>query len=205
MNLTRRNILFFLFYVSFCSAAENKPFASNREVFFIVSDSMINKIAAQQLQQYSLITIKTNNDTFTNYFRQHFIKSLISNNKTVFENSETASEATLELSVQESSVFFGDVFTESFLGKKKVERSIRLSLIATLTSLSNGKILFSKQISESVVDTVNYADIEKMNNASLPMTNFQRPELSFFDSFLEPAIVIFSTGVAVYLFFTIRS
>ncbi|MDP1675367.1 MAG: hypothetical protein Q8L88_00765 [Bacteroidota bacterium] len=204
MKSAGRNILFFLLYVSPCFAAENKSVASNREVFFILADSVISKIASQQIQQYSSITIKTSNDTFTIFFRQTFINGLVSKDKTIFE-SGTTTEATLELSVQESSVFFGELFTETFLGKKKVERRVRLIVNTTLSSSADGKILFSNQFSETNVDTVNFTDVEQMNNTSLPMTNFQKPELSFFDSVLEPAIVIFSTGVAVYLFFTIRS
>lgn len=204
MKSTGRNILFFVVYVSLCFSAENNPVASNREVFFALSDSVIGTIVNQRMKQYSSITIKISNDTFTKYFRQQFISSLALKDKTIYENSATP-ETTLELSVQESSVFFGELFTETFLGRKKVERKVCLTVHATLSSPVDGKILFSNQFSETKIDTVNFTDIDQINNNSLPMTRYQKPELSFFDSVLEPAIVIFSTGVAVYLFFTIRS
>ncbi len=204
MKSAGRDILFFLVYVSLCFSAENNPVATNREIFFALSDSVIGTIVNQRLKQYSSITIKTSNDTFTKYFRQQFLSNLALKDKTIFENNATT-ETTLELSVQESSVLFGELFTESFLGRKKVERKVLLTLNVTLTSSSDGKIIFSNQVSESIVDTLNFTDIDQINNNSLPMTRYQKPELSFFDSVLEPAIVIFSTGVAVYLFFTIRS
>ncbi len=204
MKSAGRNILFFLVYGSLCIASENTPVASNREIFFTLSDSVTSKIFADNLRHYQSVTIKTSNDTFTNFFRQRIIIGLASRNIIIFENN-TTTETTLELSVQESSVFFGELFTESFLGRKKTERTIRLTVNATAFSSADGKILWSKQFSETMIDTVKFTDIEHMNNSSLPMTNYTKPELSFFDSVLEPAIVIFSTGVAVYLFFTIRS
>jgi hypothetical protein len=204
MKSAGRNILFFLFYVPLCFASENKPVALNREILFALGDSVINKIFVQQLQSYPSVTIKTSTDTFTTFFRQHFISNLASKKISVFENSN-ATETTLELSVQESSVFFGEPFTESFLGRKKIERSIQLVVNATGSSSVEGKILWSRQFSETMIDTVNFTDAEQMNNSSLPMTSIQKPKLSFFDSVVEPVIVIFSTGVAIYLFFTIRS
>ncbi|HAP35284.1 MAG TPA: hypothetical protein DCQ28_04840 [Bacteroidetes bacterium] len=204
MKSAGRNILFFLLYVSLCLASENKPVASNREILFALSDSVISKIIGQQLQHYSSITIKLDNDTLTTVYRQRFINGLVSKNITVFEN-KISSETTLELSVHESSVYFGEIFTESFFSKKMVERTVRLSVSASFSSSIDGRILWSKLFSESMVDTVNFADIEHINNSSIPITSFHQPELSFIDSVLEPAIVIFSTGVAVYLFFTIRS
>jgi hypothetical protein len=204
MKSAGQNILIFFVFVSLCIASENKPVTSNREIFFALGDSLINRIVAQHVQNYQSITIKTCKDTFTNFFRQQFISGLAAKNITVFENN-SATETTLELSVQESSVFFGELFTESFFGKRRTERTIRLMVNATLSSSTEGKILWSKQFSESMIDTVNFTDVDQMNNSSLPITSFHKPELSFLDSVLEPAIVIFSTGVAVYLFFTIRS
>lgn len=204
MKSIGRNIFIFLIYVSLCFSAEEIPVVSNREVFFSLSDSIINSITILQLKQHSSISLKTSNDTFTNYFRQHFINSLVSNKKSISENTTTP-EPILELSVKESSVFFGESFTESFLGNKKSERRVQLTVLSTLKSSIDGNILFSEQFTKTKVDTVNLSTIEQMNNSSLPMTNYQMPTLSFFDSILEPAIVIFSTGIAIYLFFTIRS
>lgn len=204
MKSMERNILLFLFYVSLCFSAEDIPVVSNREVFFALSDTIITSIATQQLKQYSSISIKTSKDTFTNYFRQHFINGLVLNKKTISENSDLP-ETILELSVKESSVFFGESFTETFLGNKKSERKVQLTVLSTLISSRDGRILSSEQITETKVDTVDLSSLEQMNNSSLPMTSYQKPTLSFFDSIVEPAIVIFSTGIAIYLFFTIRS
>ncbi len=204
MKSAGRNIVFFLVYVSLCVSSENIPTVSNREIFNVLSDSIISKIIVQKLQHCPSILLKVSTDTFTSFYRQQFINRLTSKNITVFENNTTP-ETILELSVQESSVFFGELFTESFLGKKKVKRTIRLTINATFSTPADGKILWSDQYSESVIDTVNFSNIEQINNSTIPLTSFRRPEISFFDSVLEPAIVIFSTGVAVYLFFTIRS
>jgi hypothetical protein len=204
MISTGRKIVYFLFYGSLCLASENRPVTTNREILYALSDSVMSKIYEHGIKQYPSISLKIGNDTITDFYRNYFINGLSLRHINVYEQTNS-SETTLELFVQESSVFFGELFTESFLGRKRTERTVHFKVIANLSSVVDGKIFWSKQFSETRIDTLDFTDIEQMNNYSLPLTSYKKPVVSFFDTVIEPAIVIFSTGVAVYLFFTIRS
>lgn len=204
MNYTGRIIVIIVVCGSFCSASEPTTPNSNREIFFQLCDSVTNKIITEGIQHHQSINLKTGIDTFTSSLRSQFIHGLVSRNISVFQQSPS-SEMTLEITVRGSSVLYGEVFTEYFLGTRKTERIVSLNINAFVISQSDGKVIWSKQFLESLIDTVNYSEMERLNDSTLPLTDYKKAELSFFDSILEPAIVTIASGVAIYLFFTIRS
>jgi hypothetical protein len=152
----------------------------------------------------SAMTVKVGDDSVSTFFRPSFIRQLSERGHQLFLKSDSTT-TTLELNVQESSVFYGEIFTESLFGPRLTERSVTLSVIGTVSSNGDGKILRSRTYSLTVKDTVRYSAIDQLTSSSIPYTRISSPELSFFDAFLEPAIVTISSGIVIYLFFTIRS
>ncbi len=204
MKCTGRIIVNMVVCLSFCSASDQDKPDSHREIFFQLCDTGMEKIIAEGLPPHSSIALKTGQDTFTVTFRPQFIHGLVSRNVQVFENS-SAADTVLEINVRGSSVVYGEVFTRSFFGTRKTQRTVSLNFGAFLISRSDGKVMWSRQFSESVIDTVNYSEADRLNESAPPLTSYKKAELSFFDSILEPAIVTIASGVAIYLFFTIRS
>ncbi|MFA5832997.1 MAG: hypothetical protein WDA22_05925 [Bacteroidota bacterium] len=204
MNKLLRNITVILVIFSMCSATGNEPSHSDREILFRLCDSTMQAVASMELQQFHSVRLLSTNDQNTTYFQTQFIQGLVSRNIPLFVEKDS-SETTLELTVRESSVLYSELFTDSFLGSRKTERTVAFSIVASLISHMNGKVLWSKAFSSSFVDTVLYSEIEQLHDGSIPLTKNRVPTLSFFDSILEPAIVTIASGVAIYLFFTIRS
>ncbi len=204
MGYVMRNIAAVLFFVSVCFAVERQPQPTNREIFFRLCDSAVTEIASNGLMQFQSVALQTGRDVISSFFHQRFIQGLVLKNIPVFVKTDSTM-TTLELTVRESSVFYGEVFNESFFGERRTERKIKLSILATLISNNDGKVITVIQVSRMFVDTVAYSTIDQLNDSAPPMSGYVKPELSFFDSIIEPAIVTVASGVAIYLFFTIRS
>ncbi|MHB1051082.1 MAG: hypothetical protein ACYC09_13470 [Bacteroidota bacterium] len=119
--------------------------------------------------------------------------------------SPDSADTILMFSLDEAALTYGTPFSTSFLGSKKVERTISVQADITLLTKSAQKILFSSEFTRSVTDTVMLSEINLLDDPSVPFTAVVLPATSFFDSIVEPAIITIASAVAVYLFFTIRS
>lgn len=203
MTSSLRYITIGMFFLSLCTAAEQDYTISNREVFYRLSDSLISA-ASNDVNSNSSLIVSMPRDTFSSYFQPIFLQSFAARNIPIVQRSDS-SHMSLDLSVREATVVYSEVFSESFFGSRKTRRSVTLSATGTLVSAAEGKVLWSKQYVVSFSDTVNFAETENLGSSSPPLTAYVPPELSLFDSILEPAIVTIASGVAIYLFFTIRS
>ena len=204
MLLTMRNIAIAVIFVSLGFASQQEPPKTNREIFYRLCDSAMDTMATDALNYRSAIFLKASNDMYSSVLRLQFIQGLSERRVLLFLQPDSTT-MTLELSVRESSVLYGEVFSESFLGERKSERTIVLTLFAVFVSHVDGKVIETKQISMINKDTVAFSSINELNDNSFPFSRYKVPEVSFFDSIVEPAIVTIASGVAIYLFFTIRS
>lgn len=204
MIVTLRNIALCCLLYTVCSAEHRNEPLTVREVLFQLCDSTMKELSETGLRQYRSVGVRFNNDTFSTAFRQQIIAGLSLQNIPLYLNSDST-ETILELTVRESSVFFGDVFTEGFLGNRKTSRTIQFSVMGSLVTGTEKKVLWTKPYAATFCDTVDYAAVKNIDHASIPLTAYTEPRLSFFDSVLEPAIITIASGVAIYLFFTIRS
>ena len=201
MGSIRRNILLTVIVASLCSAAD--PVRTDREVLLQQCDSVMSMIGSE-IRTVSAISVVLGSDTVTAFFRPNILQGLAATSVPVqFQSDPTGT--TLELHVQESSVLYGEIFTESFFGTRKCERRVKVAVSTSLFSPEKQKVLSSKTVSSTSVDTVDFASVDQLHSSSIPMTRFTPPALTFFDSFLEPAIVTVASGIVIYLFFTIRS
>lgn len=116
---------------------------------------------------------------------------------------DNSSDTALVYTITNVRVDYGEMFRDWFLGDFKMHRSINLTGDYLLKG--NGKIILSDSFSESVEDTVYYAEINRLENNSLPFTKGELPEEPFFSGLLEPVVAVSSIVVAVYLLFTVRS
>lgn len=201
MESIRRNILLTVVIASLCSAAD--PVRTDREALLLQCDSVISQISVDTKDQASLF-LTFGNDAVTQFFRPNIVQAFTRRSLPVYLK-EDSTGTTLELHVQESSVFYGEVFTETFFGERKCERTVTVTVLASLLSAHDKKVIFSRPYTRSAVDTVALSMVEQFHSSSIPVTRYIKPELSFFDSVIEPAIVTVASGIVIYLFFTIRS
>ncbi|MFA6540839.1 MAG: hypothetical protein WCT99_04490 [Bacteroidota bacterium] len=118
-------------------------------------------------------------------------------------SDSTGAARSLAVSVRNASVTYGEAFTESFFSSQYTVRTISLSFDVILQD--SVKILYSASKTITLRDTVRYSEAESLHDFSTPFSTYTPPSLSFFDSLLEPIVVTIASGIAVYLFFTIRS
>ena len=83
--------------------------------------------------------------------------------------------------------------------------SVLVSIIYQANRIPFGEILSSKSISEEISDTVSVDDISTVEDPNINITHAELPTEPFIDKFVEPFVIIGATGVAVYLFFHVRS
>ena len=204
MAASLRNIAIGLLLTSICFASEHEQPKTNREIFFRLCDSAMDEIVSSYGIVSMPVYVKTGNDTISSYFREQIIQSLASRNVAVFLRGDSTA-TTLELNVQESSVFYSEVFTESFFGERKTERNVGLVINVTQISNPGFKVISVHEVIKNFTDTVAYSIVDQVNAPAPPVSKYVKPELTFFDSIVEPAIVTIASGVAMYLFFTIRS
>ncbi|MFN3694968.1 MAG: hypothetical protein ACK4UV_08160 [Ignavibacterium sp.] len=195
-----RNFLFRLFLFltlsGFISAFGQSK--SNLEIFFSQIDSV-----GMQIQQ----SIKENNVEM----RINFLSSpeysilenrlnsyLIKNGVKVLQNSDLPSS--LNFTITQAIVKYNDSFRDGLFGDILVERNISLigNFIIPDKNISN-------DFSLSFTDTVEYDQLNEIENRAYPFTQNSHPSEPFFSSLIEPVIAIGAAATAVILFFTIRS
>jgi hypothetical protein len=112
--------------------------------------------------------------------------------------------AAIDIGIVETKVRYGNTFRESFLGKRKTERTISIIVSANVRSAQH-EVLFAGAVSRAYKDTVNVSDVPELENASIHFTHGEPPGAGFFEEVLEPIIIVGASAVVVYLFFTVRS
>lgn len=124
----------------------------------------------------------------------------------VFLSSSTEKQegVSLDIGLVETKVRYGPAFRESFLGKRKTARKIEVAVSANIRD-ARDEVLFAGSLSRGFSDTIHVGDLPDLEIPSIPLTQGEPPEGGFFDSVLEPLIIIGASAVAVYLFFTVRS
>jgi hypothetical protein len=200
MNGMRRYITISFFFFSLCTAADLHRTPSVRDVMFRLCDSVAAS-AAQVLRQGSIVVNSTALDSVDRFYTPFLQQGISLAGLTIQDQAETA----LTFSVRDASVHYGETFTTSFFGTQRSIRTVRLTVMATAISQQHTEQNWSKEFSTIHTDTVLVEQIASLADFAPVLTSYILPERSFFETFIEPAIVTVSAGVAVYLFFTIRS
>ncbi len=111
----------------------------------------------------------------------------------------------LTLNGVELKVRYDEPFHERLFGESKSQRVVTVTVPFTLSERQTGKVLRSETIEHVFADTVATGEISQLEQQHIPSTVAPLPDRSFFDKLLEPLLIIGSTGVAIFLFFHIRS
>jgi hypothetical protein len=89
-------------------------------------------------------------------------------------------------------------------GRRHVTRSIDLELSFVLVGEAS-RVLADSTCSRQYDDRIRRADLDAVENESIPLTQGERPRRGWLRRYAEPIVVAGATAVAVYLFFNVRS
>ncbi len=129
-------------------------------------------------------------------FRQRFVS--------VYSRSGSAS-IDVAVSVPEVVVAYGEPFSDGFFSARRSQRTIGVALRMIATRNSDGKVLLAETERRSFSDTVYVDEISGLQESSKHIASGPLPDRSVLERFIGPLIIAGAAGVAVYLFFTIRS
>src|ERR1051326_1911277 len=102
-------------------------------------------------------------------------------------------------------VHYDEMFRDGFLGSKKTRRTVSVELACLLTNPLTGEVFYSGSPKGESTDTVSVESLPALESPDLKSTHGEVPSETFLDRIIEPVVLIGATGVAVYLFFHIRS
>ncbi len=168
--------------------------STNLEMIYSLVDKSASEISRKLNSNYLL-----NFDSPAEYLvlKTRVMKAFASNPDGAKELPE------LSYSIVNARVEYSDIFRDGFLGSFKVKRKITLN--ADYALHKEGNTITSGSFEQSLIDTVDYDSVNKLENFSLPFTQGTLPDEPFFSGLLEPVVAIGTAVVAVYLLFTVRS
>jgi len=184
-------ILFLICINSFINAQSKSNFEI---VDSLIKDSVddIVKILDKKDKYYVNFTAPNEYSTL----KMNIIESLQRNNLVISDNELNPK---INYKLEQITLHYSDVFRDGLFGSFLVNRYVKLMGISKIGD--EGK---TNRFEYSISDTVLYSDISQLENIAYSFTSSEIPDEPFFSSAFEPAIVLGSTAIAVYLFFNIR-
>ncbi len=110
---------------------------------------------------------------------------------------------TLTFVIEEAGISYENITKTGFFGDYIVERYANIK--GTYSLKKQGNIILAKDFNLTNKDSVDYEDINKLENYSLPFTRGNSPPEPITPSIIEPLIAISGAVLTVVLFFTVRS
>ncbi|NUN70247.1 MAG: hypothetical protein HUU02_11100 [Bacteroidetes bacterium] len=199
----RRYIPIGLLFVSLCTAADLPQPAALRAVMYRLTDSVAAG-ATRLLTGQTVSSSAAPADSLDRSYHTILLQGLSAAGVRIVDRS-AAPALELTMTVRDASVHHADPFSGSFFGPELTVRTARLSVMFTAVPLQQGAEGWTREFTASVTDTVEVNSIAALSEFAPPLTSIVMPERSWFETLIEPAIVTVAAGVAVYLFFTIRS
>jgi hypothetical protein len=173
---------------------------NNLSVFYSLVDSSANLIVETVKNKQDSISINYQLPEPYKVFESRAVYNL-SQKFTNLSASGSHKTPNVTYIIDQASVTYDEPFKDGFFGSFYIQRNFVLSGSIVYT---DSKILH-KSFNYTYADTVDYSKLSTYENQAYPFTTGVKPAEPFFSSIYEPAIVVGAAGVAVYLFFTVRS
>ena len=120
-------------------------------------------------------------------------------------DSSSISNNMIEINNADYHVNYDSMYNDGFWGKKKVRRTILTELAIQTINKKSGEVLFNGIIRDSQIDTVAVDDIHSIELSATKSTQGNIPPDNFLSRYVEPFVIIGATGLAVFLFFHVRT
>jgi hypothetical protein len=191
---------FFLFTVIFITASGFlfPQDISNLQALNNIVDSSISIIVKENNLIGKSISVENKLVPVFSVFNNQIISSL---NKYGVRLSDSVKSLKMSYSIEEAGVNYENLSRDGLFGKYYIERNFRLKGNYIIAS----KETALKNFSFSFRDTVQFDDLKKRENPSIPFTQGEIPAEPVWSSLLEPAVAVGGAAVIIYLFFAVRS
>ena len=181
---------------------------SNAEIFREGVVELVHSLAKQSgITQGGSIVVSIVHPDENSLVKQAVTSSLQQNGYTVYDDSAKATAINYNLNVNDAElmVSYGETYHETILGESRTSRTLSVNLPYTLTEKQTGKVIRSETMNFLTTDTVSTDMIPLLEHQQPAGTKSVLPARSFLDRLVEPLVIIAATGVAIYLFFHVRS
>ena len=178
---------------------------NNLSILSQLTSEIVDSVLSQSLLDSSdvvLIQSSKKGDNANWVVENEFVKKIVNNGNDVLlgESTNPKINSLIEFRI----VHFGvDYLSTS--KKDFIERKILVNLDVRTSRGQNRTVDFYKNFTKQFVDTVRIADIQKLESERYPFTQNKISINRGFKKYLEPIIVMATTGGIVYLFFQLRS
>lgn len=184
--------------------ADGNP-RSNEEIMIALSHEAASAFCSDlKVPDTASITLKIENGEVNRFFVQPLTESFRQHFLSLYARSGASSVDVLA-SVADVRVTYGETFSEGVFSARKCRRVVDIAVQFTATSNADGKILSAETEKRTFSDTVYADEISKLQDSSKRIASGPLPDRSVLERFIEPLIIVGAAGIAVYLFFTIRS
>ena len=175
---------------------------TNLEVFYSLTDSLVNKIDSEIPVSDKMILLKLNLGRSYSLFENEIKNQFIKNGRDVIEiPPDEINIPSVDIVMEGAGVEYGNMFRSGFFGTHYIERYSTIFGNYLQTFSVNGK----QEFEIAFMDTVKVEDINTLENASFPFTQGTVPPEPFISGLAEPLIAIGTAAIVIVLFFTIRS
>jgi hypothetical protein len=175
---------------------------TNLEVFYSLTDSLVDQIVQQLPLKENQILLKLNlgdsYSLFSNNIRTRFSKK----GKEILNYiPEDIHVPQVDIVLEGAGVEYGEMFKDGWFGSHYIQRYSTIFGNYLQTFSKEGK----REFEITKIDTIKVEDIKYLENDSFPFTKGTVPSEPFISGVAEPLIAIGTAAVVVALFFIIRS
>jgi beta-glucanase (GH16 family) len=174
---------------------------TNLDVFKVLVDSSLSEALLNLSDSQKDIYVDLKLTSAYSVFENQIFKSIQAQKKNIATTSSTLENIRLSYSIENAAVNYGEVFRDGFLGNHFVDRKIYI----TGSYLINSEEMSVKDFYFESIDTVEFDEIQTLENSSYPFTQGEIPTEPFLSNLFEPLVALTTAAVVIALFFTIRS
>ena len=175
---------------------------TNLEVFYSLTDSLVNKIISDLPENNKEILLTLNLGESYTIFSNNIKSGFKENGEIIYDgSSDSKLLPDVNVNLTEARVNYTHLERNGWFGDYYVTRTISLEGNYLISSPKDGLNDF-RFVS---VDSVKLDDIGNLESNSFPFTKGEVPSEPFFSSLWEPVIAIGVAAVTVILFFSVRS
>ncbi len=180
---------------------------TNLEIFqSLVRNTAYSFLSESRVAAGDSLTFKIGGGNDSMLIQTAFVQVLQEKGLTIFLSSKTIPlKYSLDVGANRLDVHYDDMYREGFLGSKKIRRTVSTTLMCQLMRTTTQEVIVSRSYSQELSDTVSVDDIADLERGISSYRQGEVPSEDFLDRALEPLIIIGATGIAVFLFFHVRS
>lgn len=195
-------LFLFLFIIFFYPSNFYGQTKTNLEVFYLLTDSLVDKIISEipSNEKKILLTLNLGQSysLFSNNIKDRFIKN---GKEILVQPSDGLSIPHVDIVIEGAGVEYGEMFRSGFFGTHYIQRYSTIFGNYLQSYSKSGKLEYEI----TLLDTVKVEDINSLENDSYPFSKAAVPSEPFLSGLAEPFIAIGTAALVVVLFFTIRS